>query len=286
MKAPSIPPPPPPWPAEEDNPPGLSPPPSKLGTATTKEAARSSPGIGTNAGSHDEVNFVITMKKRELKATSLGIDVTYSAGSGKLQAGILVAKIFADGLIARWNQICPRAQKIFAGDFVIRVNDVKGDAVAMIQEIRAKDELTLQILRSPESDGDHGAAPPSAPPLPVNMVQQAPKSKAPGAKAPGAGACPAAQAYSRQEVPGESAPPLRQRGLPGLPPGPPPPPPPEAHLQGSDALQAMIPHIMALSDEDFASVICIVVERRPSVLQQLLQSPGFQEWLHSGSTMY
>mmetsp|Transcript_55271 Transcript_55271/g.131800 ORF Transcript_55271/g.131800 Transcript_55271/m.131800 type:complete len:579 (-) Transcript_55271:129-1865(-) len=77
----------------------------------------------------------------------LGIDVLTSEAYGRL--GLVVNELFTVGVVASWNEICPRDLRVMPGDCVIDVNG-KTEPTSMLEEMRIKNDLIITFLRPSE----------------------------------------------------------------------------------------------------------------------------------------
>mmetsp|Transcript_32 Transcript_32/g.96 ORF Transcript_32/g.96 Transcript_32/m.96 type:complete len:546 (+) Transcript_32:51-1688(+) len=77
----------------------------------------------------------------------LGIDVLTSEAYGRL--GLVVNEVFGSGVVASWNELCPRDLRVMPGDCVIDVNG-KTEPNAMLEEMRVKSDLVITFLRPSE----------------------------------------------------------------------------------------------------------------------------------------
>merc|ERR1712217_368837 len=99
----------------------------------------------TAGASEPQLTFSLVVKKTP--GASLGIDVTYSCAAVWTRNGLFVTKVFADGIVAAWNKTSEEPRRVCQGDFIFQVNEVHGDTVAMIQEMKVKKTLNIHILR-------------------------------------------------------------------------------------------------------------------------------------------
>jgi len=90
--------------------------------------------------------FKLAIKKSP--GASFGIDVTYSSAATWRRHCLFIARVFDSGLVADWNtnslenKVCP-------GDLIFQVNDKRGDTVAMIKEMKVKQEVDVHVVRRP-----------------------------------------------------------------------------------------------------------------------------------------
>merc|ERR550532_3307045 len=136
-------------------------------TANPQAVAKASEGTKT-----PPLTFSIVLKKEANQ--SLGIDVHYSSAAGPwARNGVFVVDLQETSVIAAWNRASQEPRCVRRGDFIFQVNEVHSDTVAMIQEMKVKEHLTIHIVRR-EADmaaaGLQTAAPrlttPPPPPLP------------------------------------------------------------------------------------------------------------------------
>lgn len=112
--------------------------------ANPKAVAEATAGASAN---EPQLTFSLSVKKTQGK--SLGIDVTYSQAAVWTRNGLFITKVFADGIVAAWNETSEAPRHVCQGDFIFQVNEVHGDTVAMIQEMKVKKTLNIHILRRP-----------------------------------------------------------------------------------------------------------------------------------------
>mmetsp|Transcript_40087 Transcript_40087/g.87552 ORF Transcript_40087/g.87552 Transcript_40087/m.87552 type:complete len:480 (-) Transcript_40087:86-1525(-) len=120
---------------------------------------------GTN---EPQLTFSLAITRQP--GTSLGIDVTYSSAAAWTRNGVFVARIFKDGLVAAWNSKSKEPRLIRPGDFIFQVNDVHGDTVNMIKEMKSEQQLTIHVLRRATTTGNPGATPDPSAPLRVGQA--------------------------------------------------------------------------------------------------------------------
>ncbi|CAK9107181.1 unnamed protein product [Durusdinium trenchii] len=114
------------------------------------------------------------------RATSanLGVDVTYRSWTGD---GVFITKVFEDGLVADWNAKNEPFKHICAGDFIFQVNNVSGDTVAMIKELKFKTQLTIHVRKRCGQEIPPLVPPPKAPeavPRPETQARSNPNLEA------------------------------------------------------------------------------------------------------------
>lgn len=189
-------------------------------------------------GAEDPVIFSLVIQK-EVGESGLGVDVTYSCVAPWTRNGVLIAKVSEGGLVAEWNERSEEPHRVRPGDFIFQVNDVFGDIVLMIQEMKEKTHLTIHVLRR--------STPPtlsaSSREVPADAVQ------APALDLP---------------MPG-----MAQEGLSQAP----------SKESGTDTgslcqwtvAEALLPRLHALGDEALAGLICIALERRPWLRDAVLE---------------
>lgn len=78
---------------------------------------------------------------------SLGLDVALSSAIIWMRHTIFVKTVFGGGSVAAWNEGSEEPLRVRAGDLIFQVNAIRGDTEKMIQEMKAKQRLTLHILR-------------------------------------------------------------------------------------------------------------------------------------------
>lgn len=103
----------------------------------------------TAGASEPQLTFSLTVKKTP--GASLGIDVTYSCAAVWTRNGLFITKVFEDGIVAAWNTTSEEPCRVRQGDFILQVNEVHGDTVAMIQEMKVKKQLKIHVLRRAQS---------------------------------------------------------------------------------------------------------------------------------------
>lgn len=104
----------------------------------------SDPGGGHSED--QELTFVFRINKSA--GSTLGINVVCSSGMPRTGGGVFVSKVFDEGLVNDWNKTSSEPRRVRKGDFIFRVNDVQDNTVAMIQELKVKQELTIEVLRT------------------------------------------------------------------------------------------------------------------------------------------
>mmetsp|Transcript_78508 Transcript_78508/g.243509 ORF Transcript_78508/g.243509 Transcript_78508/m.243509 type:complete len:237 (+) Transcript_78508:150-860(+) len=203
---------------------------------------------------------------RRASGMLLGIETTQSSSSSWASApGILITRLREDGLIAAWNALITESRRVYTGDLIFQVNDVYGDPISMITEIKSKEELTLYMLRMSDREvevplrGDlvEGFEFPMTPPLPQHLEQVLPDSSQPHpGEAPlfGIGA-EAGDDTTRLGIGAES------RRLSAA---------QQAGSRLSAHVEALLPQISALSDEALGSLLCAALESRPQCHGALL----------------
>mmetsp|Transcript_30864 Transcript_30864/g.78139 ORF Transcript_30864/g.78139 Transcript_30864/m.78139 type:complete len:500 (+) Transcript_30864:150-1649(+) len=87
----------------------------------------------------DMSHYTIVVHKK--KGSRLGIDVDTTHGT----AGLLVDAV-KGGLVEEWNKNHP-LMKVQAGDHIIEVNGVVGDAQAVLAECQSANRLSMRLLR-------------------------------------------------------------------------------------------------------------------------------------------
>lgn len=224
-------------------------------------AASSSTSIPANpkaltdatAGAAEHLTFSLAIRKTN--GTSLGIDVTYSSAAAWTRNGVFIARVFENGLVANWNAESREPFVVQTGDFIFQVNEVFGDTVAMIQEMKMKSDLSIFVLRR------SGAAASSLVP-PASIAPAAAEQPAKGAvpKAKPEEEPPKAEAAACVEAADVGDAGTARKPDPAPDPDPDPdldPPRPQC------SVEEMLPHLVALSDEALADLICGALERRP-----------------------
>merc|ERR1711972_650881 len=76
-----------------------------------------------------------------------GIDVTYSSAASWTKNGVFISQVAKEGLIAACNAKNEEPYRVLPGDFIFQVNEVHGNTQKMVQEMKAKPELSIHILR-------------------------------------------------------------------------------------------------------------------------------------------
>lgn len=172
------------------------------------------PGVlqgDAGGGDEDEEELKFTVSLQRSGGLTLGIDVIYTSGLPWGGPGVFISKVFDEGLVNDWNKTSSEPRRVRKGDFIYRVNDVQDNTVAMIQELKANQNLTIEVMRRRSSElspvaatgcrstrqgcsggmpgGQAGAAgmqPPPAPPLPIldTLPFEGPKQAPPAAGIP------------------------------------------------------------------------------------------------------
>eukprot|EP00429_Kryptoperidinium_foliaceum_P055947 CAMPEP_0176084924 /NCGR_PEP_ID=MMETSP0120_2-20121206/42501_1 /TAXON_ID=160619 /ORGANISM="Kryptoperidinium foliaceum, Strain CCMP 1326" /LENGTH=166 /DNA_ID=CAMNT_0017418735 /DNA_START=70 /DNA_END=566 /DNA_ORIENTATION=+ len=104
-------------------------------------------GRATAGNPEEQIAFSMVLEKRA--GVNLGVDVTYSGAASWTRTGVFVARVFEEGLVAEWNALSQDPQRVRVGDFLFQVNDVHGDVVSMVQEMKIKQTLIIHVLRRP-----------------------------------------------------------------------------------------------------------------------------------------
>mmetsp|Transcript_151882 Transcript_151882/g.386091 ORF Transcript_151882/g.386091 Transcript_151882/m.386091 type:complete len:366 (+) Transcript_151882:180-1277(+) len=276
-----------------------------LGPAAHPQALASA-----TAGS-TEPHLTFSLVVHKTPGCPLGIDVTYSSAATWTRNGVFVARVFEDGIVAEWNAKSEEPRRVRPGDFLFQVNHVHGDPLAVIQEMKVKQTLTIHILRrtaSPlvpsaplpqahgnnEDDGGGGcgggsdtaaamaeaaaelgtagaalsavaasgtAGPPGIMAAATEAAAAAPPPEppAPGADdnapPPAAAAQPAGEVAQAVELDGTAVLELQ---------------PTAAAATGPPTVESLLPQLIALEDEALAGLICVALERRAWLKEEVL----------------
>ena len=112
--------------------------------------------ILANIGSGDLHPLVFSVGITKTPGRSLGIDVAYSSCESWARHGVFVSQVLQDGLVAAAGAENGNTPQVQRGDFIYQVNDVHGDVVTMVQEMKVKQVLSIHVLRrqaaSPEPE--------------------------------------------------------------------------------------------------------------------------------------
>lgn len=153
--------------------------------------------------------FTFTLRKAD--GASLGLDVSHTNNAKVLQ----VEGVLSGGAVEAWNRQCANGQPeraVAKNDKIVQVNNVVGDAQAMLKECKDNQLLRLTVIRGNSDEDDH----------PLTATPERPKdlSKAPSALHPGAPsfAMPSPKASTAQAKP-KSPPPAKSSSVPGNPEG-------------------------------------------------------------------
>jgi len=106
---------------------------------------------------------------------SLGLDVALSSAIIWMRHAIFVKTVFCGGSVAAWNEGSEEPLRVRAGDLIFQVNAIRGDTEKMIQEMKAKQRLTLHILRRAGRSHSQCVVP-LPPPVPPPMTTEPPGS--------------------------------------------------------------------------------------------------------------
>jgi len=236
------------------------------------------------AGANEpQLTFSLLIKKAA--GASLGIDVAYSSAAAWTRNGVFIARVFEDGIVSTWNARSQEPRRVRPGDFIFQVNDVHGDTIAMIQEMKVKQQLTIHILRRSSTinpsmssskappPGPPPGPPPPPPPLSVTTAAVGPPPMGPPPEAPEPAPGPAAQRGSAATRDSPSVGPSSE-GSSG-----------EGNDGKSDdgetasarnhraTAEALLPQLIALGDEALAGLVCVALERRPWLRDAVLGPP-------------
>jgi len=127
-------------------------------SATGAKPANPQAVANVTGGSEGYLTFSLVIKKTD---KLLGIDVSYSNAEAWTRNGVFIARVFEDGLVATWNARSREPRKVKPGDFIFQVNDVHGDTVSLIQELKVKQQLTIHVLRRSAPAALLNSAPPA-----------------------------------------------------------------------------------------------------------------------------
>mmetsp|Transcript_155080 Transcript_155080/g.476366 ORF Transcript_155080/g.476366 Transcript_155080/m.476366 type:complete len:215 (-) Transcript_155080:49-693(-) len=184
-----------------------------------------------------EPQFQFNMVIRKATGNLLGLDIVYSSAASWSRNGAVIACVKEDGMVAAWNARSEDPQRVHVGDIIFQVNEVHGDTIAMIQEIKSQQVLTIYVVRvsGPLDLADLEGL--MSPPLPQRLSQPVPNGERWQPEEE--------QMSSRSGVSAEAG-----AGA-------------EAARRFSPRVEALLPEISALSDEALASLVCVALEQRP-----------------------
>mmetsp|Transcript_132420 Transcript_132420/g.255034 ORF Transcript_132420/g.255034 Transcript_132420/m.255034 type:complete len:419 (+) Transcript_132420:57-1313(+) len=214
--------------------------------AAVGEAPDAQAYADVTAGDADAFAFVVVIQKTS--GLTLGIDVTYSSAARWTRHGFFIARVSQDGLVAAWNLQSQEPNCVRAGDFIFQVNEVHSNNVLMIQELKVKSELCIHILRrklSAEMANTPPVQPPVNLPLPAGMKAEQDAGIADGAGETAAEALPASSSPSC----------LDQAALDAIP----------------STVEGLLPLLLSVSDESLAGLLCVALERRPDIRNEVFK---------------
>lgn len=197
-----------------------------------------------SAGSTEpQLTFSLVIKKTA--GMSLGIDVAYSSAAAWTRNGVFIARVFEDGIVAAWNARSQEPRRVQPGDFIFQVNNIHGDTVSMIQEMKVKQQLTIHILR--RSSAMAG--------VPMEEIR-------------GDGPPEGAQLHNGPLPPRDGSEASSAEGR-------------DVDADGNDdpsrtvpaTVEALLPQLIALGDEALAGLVCVALERRPWLRDSVLSLP-------------
>jgi hypothetical protein len=129
--------------------------------------------------------FIFNLTLRVADGAEIGLTTSHGAVSGPV---LQIQQVLPGGAAEAWNRQCSTSgaaeRVLLPGDQIVGVNDVSGDAQAMVQEMESRRLIRLQIVRTrcpsksspsaalPVPTVTHvspavGAAPPGLPPSPA-----------------------------------------------------------------------------------------------------------------------
>jgi len=95
----------------------------------------------------DESQLTFSAVIDKTPGMSLGLDVALSSAIIWMRNTIFVKNVLGGGSVAAWNEGSEEPLRVRTGDLIFQVNAIRGDTRKMIQEMKAKQRLTLHILR-------------------------------------------------------------------------------------------------------------------------------------------
>lgn len=131
---------------------------------------------GLCAGEPEPLSF--SMRIAKVSGTSLGIDVAYNSSEKWARKGVFVSQVFEDGLVAIANAGNAEPRRVSPGDFIFQVNEVHGDVVSMVEEMKAKQQLSIHVVRRKTASAAH------SPPPEAVAASRGPERTVPPASAP------------------------------------------------------------------------------------------------------
>lgn len=96
----------------------------------------------------DYFNLVV----RKTTGVGLGIDVAYTSSATWMRNGIFVQSVAKEGIVAAWNARSQESQRVHPGDFIFQVNDIHGDTILMLQEMKVQQVLTVYVMHITDPD--------------------------------------------------------------------------------------------------------------------------------------